>query len=154
MITNTHSHSLPSLPAVYCLADDSDTLGTDWPQTLAGLTVIGSCGSGFYSVSPPQRHCSQPGSGSNGSWDTVINACTAVTCQGESTIGSAWLSAPGNSSEIGTCNPGYSTSRGVPQRYCNQTGANAQWEDVSNECQGSLRLLLSPSRLLLFTNNF
>ena len=121
--------------AVYCLADNSDTLGTNWPQTQAGLTVSGSCGSGFYSVSAPQRHCSQPGSGSQGSWDAVINACTPVSCQASSTVGSTWLSTPGDSLGNGTCNSGFSPN-GVLQRFCNQTGAIAQWENVINDCQG------------------
>jgi len=129
-------------PAVYCLADNSDTLGTNWPQTQAGLTVSGSCGSGFYSVSAPQRHCSQPGSGSQGSWDAVINACTPVSCQASSTVGSTWLSTPGDSLGNGTCNSGFSPN-GVLQRYCNQTGAIAQWENVINDCQGLFFKLFS-----------
>jgi len=68
--------SPPNCTAVTCSLDTTTNPGTIWPSTLATTTATGTCQTGYYASSPPQRSCSQ--SGQSGNWSTPLSICSGI----------------------------------------------------------------------------
>jgi len=102
----------------------------NWPSTLSGNFVQGTCQAGF--VGEPYRQCL-----SDGTWGPVQDPCVdeTIQCPAQTFNNANWPAVNGGSLAQGNCVSGYS---GTPSRTCQPGGI---WESlVVNVCTSKLPL--------------
>ena len=96
---------------------------SEWPATLGGSTVSGTCKTGY--TGSVSRACSI-----EGVWGTVTGTCATVSCAAETNNNIVWSSTAAGSQAVGTCASGYGAST-APTRPCDASGV---WGETVGSC--------------------
>ena len=103
----------------FCPAEQSGQV--DWPQTVAGGTVAGTCAPGF--SGSPSRSCTL-----NGDWEAIVHPCEQITCAAVTDGFTDWPETNAFATAHGSCAAGF---LGNPTRVCDGSGA---WESIQDPC--------------------